>query len=75
VLADFVQGAYDRIRNNFIELARRAQARGELSASADPEAMGAVLFGMMPAYALQRVLTGTPDRETFLKGLTAILQP
>jgi AcrR family transcriptional regulator len=75
VLAEFVQGAYDRIRANFVELARRAQARGELSASAEPEAIGAVLFGMMPAYALQRVLTGTPDRETFLKGLNAILEP
>ena len=30
---------------------------------------------MMPAYALQRVLTGTPDRETFLNGMTALLQP
>ncbi|GIH06609.1 putative transcriptional regulator, TetR family protein [Rhizocola hellebori] len=73
-LAKFVSGAYGRIRGHFVELARHAQARGELSASADAEAMGAVLFGMMPAYALQRVLTGTPDRESFLRGVTAILK-
>jgi hypothetical protein len=30
---------------------------------------------MMPAYGLQRVLTGTPDRETFLEGVVAILEP
>src|SRR5688500_16639541 len=73
-LAGFVSGAYGRIRGNFVELARRAQERGELSASAEPEAIGAVLFGMMPAYALQRVLTGTPDRETFLSGVSAIIR-
>lgn len=74
VLADFVGCAYGRIRGNFVELAKRAQQRGELPPSADPVAMGAVLFGMMPAYALQRVLTGTPDRATFLDGVRAILQ-
>jgi len=74
-LAELVSGAYRRIRGNFVELARRAQERGELPASADPEAVGAVLYGLMPSYALQRVLTGTPDRETFLSGVTAILEP
>ncbi|HCT75646.1 MAG TPA: TetR/AcrR family transcriptional regulator [Micromonosporaceae bacterium] len=73
-LAKFVNGAYSRIRGNFVELARKAQKRGELPKTADPEAVGAVLFGLMPAYALQRVLTGTPDRATFLAGLTALLE-
>jgi hypothetical protein len=73
-LAGFVARAYGRIRGNFVELARRAQERGEVSPSAEPEAVGAVLCGMMPAYALQRVLTGTPDRKTFLRGVTAILE-
>lgn len=68
-------GAGSRNRSNFVELARKAQKRGELPKTADPEAVGAVLFRLMPAYALQRALTGTPDWATFLAGLTALLEP
>ncbi|WP_422771822.1 TetR/AcrR family transcriptional regulator [Plantactinospora sp. WMMC1484] len=72
-LAEFAARLYGRVRSRFVALARRAQQAGELSADADPEAVGAVLFGLMPAFALQRVLTGGPDPKTYLDGVTALL--
>ncbi|WP_144118721.1 TetR/AcrR family transcriptional regulator [Catellatospora sichuanensis] len=72
-LAEFVRGIYGRVRGHFVEIARDQQAAGRLPADADPEAVGAVLFSMIPGYALQRVLLGHPDPETFLSGITALL--
>lgn len=72
-LAEFVAQIYTRIRGHFVELARRAVAAGELPADADAEAVGSVLFGLVPAYALQRVMLGSPDRQTYLAGFSALL--
>ncbi|MFY1675161.1 TetR/AcrR family transcriptional regulator [Plantactinospora sp. WMMB334] len=72
-LAEFVARVYSRFRSRFVVLARRAQQAGELPADADAEAAGAVLFGVIPGFALQRVLTGGPDPKTYLDGVTALL--
>jgi hypothetical protein len=56
-----------------VTVARRAQAAGHLPPDADPEAAGAALFGLVPGYVLQRVITGSPDQATFVAGLRAIL--
>ncbi|WP_155372343.1 TetR/AcrR family transcriptional regulator [Catellatospora vulcania] len=72
-LAEFVRGIYGRVRAHFDEIARAQQAAGRLPADADPEAVGAVLFSMVPGYALQRVLLGQPDPDTFLAGIKALL--
>ncbi|MEU4478503.1 TetR/AcrR family transcriptional regulator [Micromonospora sp. NPDC023966] len=72
-LAEFVGRTYTGFRNHFTTLARRAHAAGELPADADPEAVGAALFALVPGYVLQRVLTGTPDRATYLSGVRALL--
>jgi AcrR family transcriptional regulator len=72
-LADFVARMYDGRRSHFVTLARRAQQTGELPADADPEAVGAVLFGLIPGFALQRVLAAGPDRKTYLTGVRALL--
>ncbi|MGW0431564.1 TetR/AcrR family transcriptional regulator [Micromonospora sp. NPDC003197] len=73
VLAEFVGRMYGRFRAQFVVLAQRAQAAGELPADADAEAVGAALFGMIPGYALQRILAAGPDRETYLAGVRALL--
>ncbi|MFE9688923.1 TetR/AcrR family transcriptional regulator [Micromonospora sp. NPDC005806] len=73
-LAAFVRGTYTAFRNHFITLTRRARAAGELPADADPEAVGAALFGLVPGYLMQRILTGSPDRTTYLAGVRALLQ-
>jgi hypothetical protein len=72
-LAGFVAENYGMVRGNFVRIAEQARERGELPDDADVEAVGAVLFGLIPGYALQRVLTGTPDRKTFLVGVQALI--
>jgi AcrR family transcriptional regulator len=72
-LADFVAETYGRIRARFVEFARRAQAAGKLPADADPRQVGAVLFGMVPGYILQRLLVGGVDAATYEAGLRALL--
>lgn len=73
VLGAFVSGKYAQMRGQFAVLAARAQAAGKLAPDADPDAVGAVLFGLVPGYALQRVLSDGPDRGTFLAGARALL--
>ncbi|MET8832705.1 TetR/AcrR family transcriptional regulator [Micromonospora sp. NPDC004540] len=72
-LAEFVGRTYASFRNHFTTLARRAHAAGELPADADPAAVGAALFALVPGYVLQRILTGSPDRATYLAGVRALL--
>jgi AcrR family transcriptional regulator len=74
-LAAFVAGKYDDIRRHFEALVRRAQRTGEVAADADPEAVAAALFGLVPGWFLQRLLTGRPDRATYLAGVRALLTP
>lgn len=72
-LADFVARMYGGFRARFVVLAERAQQTGELPPDADPEAVGAVLFGLIPGFALQRLLAAGPDRQTYLSGVRALL--
>ncbi|WP_203701252.1 TetR/AcrR family transcriptional regulator [Asanoa iriomotensis] len=73
VLAEFVGNAYNRMRGHFVQLATRARDAGQLPADADVEAIGAVLFGMVPGYALQRILAAGPDAKTYAAGLRALV--
>ncbi|WP_431945405.1 hypothetical protein [Micromonospora marina] len=54
--------------------ARRARDAGELPPEADPAAVGAALFGLVPGYFTQRILTGSPDRATYLAGARTLLR-
>ncbi|MER7470607.1 MULTISPECIES: TetR/AcrR family transcriptional regulator [unclassified Micromonospora] len=74
-LAEFVAARYDDIRRHFEALVRRAQGTGEVAADADPEAVAAALFALVPGWFLQRLLTGRPDRATYLAGVRALLAP
>ncbi|WP_203710001.1 TetR/AcrR family transcriptional regulator [Asanoa siamensis] len=72
-LAEFVGNAYSRMRGHFVHLATRARDAGQLPADADVEAIGAVLFGMVPGYALQRMLSNGPDAKTYAAGLRTLV--
>lgn len=72
-LAEFVKAMYTGFRDHFAALARRARDVGELPPDADPDAVAAALFGMVPGYFMQRILTGTPDRATYLAGVRTLL--
>lgn len=72
-VAEMIAGKYRTIRETFVLIARQARDAGELPPDADTEAVGAVLFGLIPGYALQRVLIGEPDRRTYLAGVRTLL--
>lgn len=72
-LAAFVAQAYGRLRDRFVALAAHAQAHGELASDADPAAVGSALFSLLLGFGLQRILTGRPDRATYLAGTRALL--
>lgn len=73
-LAEFVAATYTRFRDHFVAIARRARDAGELPPDADPEVVGPALFGLVPGYFLQRILTGSPDRRSYLAGARALLR-
>jgi AcrR family transcriptional regulator len=73
VLADFVAQNYAMMHRHFVAVAARAKQSGELPPSADVEAVGAVLFGMLPGYALQRILGEGPDKDTYLRGVATLI--
>jgi AcrR family transcriptional regulator len=72
-LAVFVKDRYSRFRRHYAAIARRAQEAGELPPDADVDGIGAVLFGMVPAYALQRVLADGPDKNTYAAAVRTLL--
>jgi AcrR family transcriptional regulator len=72
-IGEIVRLRYEGMRSAFTLFATNAAGNGELAPDADIEAVAAVLFGMMPGYALQRLLVGNPDRTTYLTGLRTLL--
>jgi AcrR family transcriptional regulator len=72
-LGEFVAETYRGFQARFTTIAERAKDSGELPSDADPAAVGTVLFGMIPGYLLQHILTGRPDRQTYLAGIRALL--
>ncbi len=72
-VGQIAEHVYSRLRGNFVTVARRAVETGELPADTDPEATGAALFSLVIGYGLQKMLTGRPDRDTYVKGLRTLL--
>ena len=72
-LGAFAHQVISRMRGALRALAERAQQAGDLPAGADPDAVAAALVALVPGYVLQRVLTGQPDRDTFVAGLRSLL--
>jgi AcrR family transcriptional regulator len=68
-----VERRYRDMRAAFVTLAGAAVAAGELPPETDVDAVGGVLFGLLPGYGLQRLLVGTPDKATYLAGVRALL--
>ena len=70
---EIVRVRYLAMRAMFAVFAQDAVRRGELAAGTDTDAVAAVLFGAMPGYGLQRLLVGSPDKQTYLRGIRALL--
>lgn len=73
VLAALAAAAYKRIRSRLVHLVRHAQ-EGQVPAEIDPEDLGAVLFGAMLGYILQRLLVGDVDPLRYGAGLRPLLR-
>jgi hypothetical protein len=61
------------LRSSMRVLVVHAVEDGELPADTDVDATTAVLYGMLPGYALQRMLTGLPDKATFTTGVRTLI--
>lgn len=72
-LGDLVADIYRQIRSRFTAVARDARDAGQLDPGIDPEAVGAVLFGLLQGYLLQRLLVGHLDIDTYVVGVEALL--
>jgi AcrR family transcriptional regulator len=72
-IAEIVRERYAQLQGAFLTIARHAQERGELPAEADTVAVASALFSLMPGYALQRMLIGKPDKETYAAGIATLL--
>jgi AcrR family transcriptional regulator len=74
-IRSIVQERYRGIRDVLQTVTEQAVRRGELPADADVGAVTSVLFSLIPGYALQRMILGGPDRETYLTGIRTLLTP
>lgn len=72
-IAEIVRDRYESTRSAFTVIAEMAVDAGELPPDTDVAAVGSALFGMVPGYALQRLLVGYPDKETYLRGIRTLL--
>jgi AcrR family transcriptional regulator len=72
-LGAFVAARYQEIRARFVHLVRRAQGEGAAPSALDAERLGAVLFGAVLGYILQRLLVGDVDPAAYRAGLHPLL--
>ena len=67
-----VQERYLGLRASVRVLVAQAAERGELPAGADVDDVTGAFYALIPGYGLQRVLTGSPDKDSFLRGVRAL---
>lgn len=72
-LAEFVAEKYRGFQQQFTLVAAHAVKAGELPADIDVAAVGSALFGIVPGYVVQRILTGAPDPAMYLAGLCGLI--
>jgi AcrR family transcriptional regulator len=71
-LREQVGGTYDGLREGFISVCRRNADSGRLRPGVDPEALGRVLYSVVPGYVLQRLLL---DQHLSPQAFVADLRP
>ena len=63
----------ERLREHFVEIARRAVRGGRLPAGTDPAPVAQVLHSLVIGYAVQYLLMADVTREDYLAGVEALL--
>lgn len=72
-LLRIIRTPYGRIRELMTELARRRRDAGLLPPDADPEAVGAALFSLLPGFLMQRLVLGGADVDSYVAGVRALV--
>jgi AcrR family transcriptional regulator len=72
MLMDILSTAHGTVRAGFIDVARRAVDQGLLDSDADPEQVGAAMFGLLPGFLVQHRILGT-TLEDYLAGTRSLL--
>jgi AcrR family transcriptional regulator len=72
-IADRIEHTLRHLRGHYAQVARRWQAAGTIDPDTDPEQIGAVLLGIVHAFALQRLLIPGTDPTQYLSGVRALL--
>jgi AcrR family transcriptional regulator len=70
-----VKERYEALRDSMRVLIVNAIESGELPPDADVDATTAAFYSFLPGYALQRLLTGVPDKATYLIGIRTLITP
>ena len=74
-LATLAAGVFGVMRGQLAVLAGRLRDAGGLPAGTDPAAIAGALFALVPGYAVQRMVTGSPDRAAFTGAVRTLLAP
>ncbi|MET0419467.1 MAG: TetR/AcrR family transcriptional regulator [Actinoplanes sp.] len=72
-IAEIVRERYSGLRRSVRRLVQQAVESGELPAETDVDAVAPVVFSMVPGYALQRLLIGSPDKKVYVDGIRALI--
>jgi AcrR family transcriptional regulator len=72
-IGEIVRERYSGMRRGFQTVVEHLVESGELPADTNIEGVTSAFYSLMPGFALQRLLTGTPDRETYLTGVRALI--
>jgi AcrR family transcriptional regulator len=72
-IGEIVRVRYGAMRASVRHLVENAVAGGELPVTTDVDAVTTVVFSLIPGFAMQRMLTGIPDRKSYVAGLRALL--
>ncbi len=62
------------LRSAVLDLVRRAHAAGQLPEDTDVEALGQVLFSLIPGYLLQKRIIGDVDPVRYADAMDALLR-
>ncbi|MFC9895273.1 TetR/AcrR family transcriptional regulator [Nocardia sp. NPDC127579] len=69
----YVKEAMTGIRGFWQDYAVRMQAAGWLPADADPQAVGAAMFGVLPGFILQHLIVGDISPESLAAGVRTLM--
>ncbi len=69
-----VGGRIRRLRDRYVVMIRNQQQAGMIDATADAEQVAKSLFGVMPGFILQRLVTQDVTPQEYAEGYAALLQ-